>query len=131
VRRFAGRWRREQRGAGGTALVPLVVPPGDAYQFDGSHELALLGGLPVTVKVAHARAFAFFGGACRRGICDTMSTAVDAVFLGKDRVFNRRFLQLCSHDLVEPPPVPPAPAASRFRRPQPRAFVRKRAPAAR
>ena len=31
-----------------------------------------------------------------------MSTAVDAVFLGKDRAFNRRFLQLCSHYLVEP-----------------------------
>jgi hypothetical protein len=28
VRRFAGRWRREQRGAGGAALVPLVFPPG-------------------------------------------------------------------------------------------------------
>jgi hypothetical protein len=28
VRRFAGRWRREQRGAGGAAFVPLIFPPG-------------------------------------------------------------------------------------------------------
>jgi transposase len=30
-----------------------------------------------------------------------MKTAVDAVFLGKARQFNRRFEQLCSHYLVE------------------------------
>ena len=39
---------------------------------------------------AHARAFAFFGGVCTRGIYDNMTTAVDAVFLGKERKFNRR-----------------------------------------
>jgi transposase len=134
VRRFAGRWRREQRGAGGAAYVPLIFPPGDAYQFDWSHELVELGGMPMTVKVAHvrlchsrafylraypretqemvfdahARAFAFFGGTCRRGIYDNMSTAVDTVFLGKERLFNRRFLQLCSHYLVEPVACTPA-----------------------
>ena len=100
VRRFAGRWRREQRGAGGAAFVPLVFPPGDAYQFDWSHELVELGAMPMTVKVAHvrlchsrafylraypretqemvfdahARAFRFFGGTCRRGIYDNMSS---------------------------------------------------------
>ena len=31
-----------------------------------------------------------------------MKTAVDAVFVGKARQFNRRFAQLCSHYLVEP-----------------------------
>src|SRR5207248_1109488 len=40
---------------------------------------------------AHDRAFAFFKGTCTRGIYDNMKTAVDAVFLGKDRQFNRRF----------------------------------------
>ena len=30
----------------------------------------------------HARAFAFWGGACERGIYDNMKTAVDAVFVG-------------------------------------------------
>ena len=47
---------------------------------------------------AHERAFAFFKcacfkGACGRGIYDNMKTAVDAVFVGKGRQYNRRFLQ--------------------------------------
>src|SRR3712207_99651 len=51
---------------------------------------------------AHDRAFAFFRGACTRGIHDNMKTAVDAVFVGRERAYNRRFLQMCSHYLVEP-----------------------------
>ena len=51
---------------------------------------------------AHERAFRFFGGVCRRGIYDNMKTAVNAVFLGKKRDYNRRFLEMCSHHLVEP-----------------------------
>ena len=51
---------------------------------------------------AHDRAFAFFGGACARGIYDNMKTAVEAVFVGKDRQYNRRFMQMCSHYLVQP-----------------------------
>jgi transposase len=31
-----------------------------------------------------------------------MKTAVETIFVGKDRQFNRRFLQMCSHHLVEP-----------------------------
>jgi hypothetical protein len=57
---------------------------------------------------AHERAFGFFGGACCRGIYDNMSTAVDAVFVGKKRIFNRRFEQMCSHHLVEPIACTPA-----------------------
>jgi hypothetical protein len=34
---------------------------------------------------AHDRAFAFFGGACTRGIYDNMKTAVETVFVGKER----------------------------------------------
>ena len=56
----------------------------------------------------HARAFAFWGGACERGIYDNMKTAVDAVFVGKDRKFNRRFAQMCPHYLVEPTACTPA-----------------------
>jgi len=37
-----------------------------------------------------------------------MKTAVDAVFVGKERRFNRRFLQLMSHHLVEPVACTPA-----------------------
>ena len=51
---------------------------------------------------AHNRAFSFYGGTCRRGIYDNMSTAVTKVLEGKNRIFNRRFLQMCSHYLVEP-----------------------------
>jgi hypothetical protein len=29
-------------------------------------------------------------------------TAVKAVFTGKERQYNRRFLQMCSHYLVQP-----------------------------
>jgi hypothetical protein len=57
---------------------------------------------------AHDRAFAFFRGACERGIYDNMRTAVDAVFVGKERAFNRRFLQMASHFLVEPTACTPA-----------------------
>jgi transposase len=57
---------------------------------------------------AHARAFAFFGGVCTRRIYDNMTTAVDAVFLGKERKFNRRFLQMCNHYLFKPVACTPA-----------------------
>jgi transposase len=47
-------------------------------------------------------------GRRRRGIYDNMKTAVDTVFLGKDRRFNRRFTQMCGHYLVEPVACTPA-----------------------
>ena len=37
-----------------------------------------------------------------------MKTAVETVFVGKDRLYNRRFLQMCSHYLVEPVACTPA-----------------------
>ena len=37
-----------------------------------------------------------------------MKTAVEAVFIGKDRKFNRRFEQLMSHHLIEPTACTPA-----------------------
>jgi len=128
VRRYAARWRREQSAMTATAFVPLSFAPGEAYQFDWSHEVVVIDGVTTTVKVAHMRlchsrmpfvraypretqemvfdahdrAFAFFKGACTRGIYDNMKTAVDAVFVGKERAYNRRFLQMCGHYLVEP-----------------------------
>lgn len=51
---------------------------------------------------AHDEAFKFFGGCCVNGIYDNMTTAVDAVLSGKDRKFNKAFLQMCSHHLVAP-----------------------------
>jgi hypothetical protein len=57
---------------------------------------------------AHDRAFAFFKGTCTRGIYDNMKTAVEAIFIGKERHYNRRFLQMCSHYLVQPVACTPA-----------------------
>jgi transposase len=134
VRRYARRWAKERGQATAAAYVPLSFAPGEAFQFDWSHEVVLLSGVTVIVKVAHVRlchsrmlfvraypresqemvfdahdrAFALFRGTCRRGIYDNMKTAVDAVFVGKDRLYNRRFLQMCSHYLVEPVACTPA-----------------------
>ncbi len=57
---------------------------------------------------AHERAFVFFRGACSRGVYDNMKTAVETIFIGKDRRYNRRFLQIGSHPLVEPVACTPA-----------------------
>ena len=134
VRRYAGSWRKEHGAATAQAFVPLSFAPGEAYQFDWSHEIVLINGVTVTVKVAHVRlchsrmmfvraypretqemvfdahnrAFAFFKGACTRGIYDNMKTAVETIFVGKERAYNRRFVQLCGHYLVEPVACTPA-----------------------
>src|SRR5262249_48929497 len=51
---------------------------------------------------------ALFKGTCGRGIYDNMKTAVETIFLGKSRLYNRRFLQMCSHYLVDPVACTPA-----------------------
>jgi transposase len=134
VRRYAGAWAKRNASATASAFVPLTFAPGEAYQFDWSHEIVVLDGVTTIVKVAHVRlchsrmmfvraypretqemvfdaherAFAFFRGACGRGIYDNMKTAVETIFVGKDRQYNRRFLQMCSHHLVEPVACTPA-----------------------
>ena len=96
VRRYAADWSKAREVASKDAYVPLSFDPGEAYQFDWSHEIVVLDGVTTTVKVAHVRlcysrmpfvraypresqemvfdahdkAFAFFGGACARGIYD-------------------------------------------------------------
>jgi transposase len=57
---------------------------------------------------AHDKAFQFYGGVCRRGIYNNMKTAVEAIFVGKGRRYNGRFLQMCSHHLIEPVACTPA-----------------------
>jgi hypothetical protein len=49
VRRYARLWRRERSASTAEAYVPLSFAPGEAYQFDWSHEFVLING--VTVKV--------------------------------------------------------------------------------
>ena len=39
---------------------------------------------------AQDRAFALFEGECQRGIYDNMKTAVETIFVGKSRLYNRR-----------------------------------------
>ena len=134
VRRYARGWQRERSASTAEAYVPLSFAPGEAYQFDWSHEIVLINGVTVKVKVAHVRlchsrmpfvraypretqemvfdahdrAFAFFKGACTRGIYDNMKTAVETIFVGKDRLYNRRFLQMCGHYLIDPVACTPA-----------------------
>jgi transposase len=134
VRRYARRWAKERGHLTAAAFVPLSFAPGEAYQFDWSHEIVLLSGATVTVKVAHVRlchsrmlfvraypretqemvfdahdwAFALFKGTCVRGIYDNMKTAVETIFVGKERLYNRRFQQMCSHYLIDPVACTPA-----------------------
>jgi transposase len=135
VQRFVKRWKSSKHGPKITeAFVPLVFQPGDACQFDWSQEQVELGGVLQTIKVAHfrlaysrqmfvvaypremqemvldahSRAFAFFGGVPARLIYDNLKTVVDAVFVGKERQFNRRFLTLANHYLFEPVACTPA-----------------------
>ena len=117
-----------------TAFIPQSFASGEAYQFDWSHEHVELGGIEQVVKVAHvrlchsrafflaaypresqemvfdshARAFEFFGGVPRRGIYDNLKPAVDAIFVGRARRYNRRFLVMCNHYLIEPTACTPA-----------------------
>ena len=42
-----------------------------------------------------------------------MKTAVETVFIGKDRQFNRRFVRMCGHYLVEPTACTPGSAWGR------------------
>jgi transposase len=134
VRRYARGWQRDRASTSVDGYVPLSFAPGEAYQFDWSHEIVLINGTTVTVKVAHVRlchsrmlfvraypretqemvfdahdrAFAFFKGACTRGIYDNMKTAVETIFVGRERAYNRRFQQMCSHYLVDPVACTPA-----------------------
>ena len=55
VRRYARRWSKERGQSTAAAYVPLSFAPGEAYQFDWSHEVVLLSGVTVIVKVAHVR----------------------------------------------------------------------------
>lgn len=134
VKRFVRRWRDRGEGKPVTAFIPQLFDPGESFQFDWSYELVELGSEPVRVRVAHfrlsysrmpfcaaytreslemvldahVRAFEFFGGSCRKGIYDNLKTVVSKVLTGKDRTFNRRFLNLASHYLFEPVACTPA-----------------------
>ena len=50
VRRYAASWRRRENGATASAFVPLSFAPGEAFQFDWSHEIVLLNGVTTIVQ---------------------------------------------------------------------------------
>ena len=129
VRRYARAWRRRWRLLSQSqAFVPLSFDPGEAYQFDWSHEYARLSGVTTKVKAAHMRlcysrmqlvqifpresqemvfeaherAFRFFGGVCRRGIYDKHEDGGEHGVRGQEADYNRRFQEMFSHHLVEP-----------------------------
>jgi len=133
VQRFVRQWNLVA-GKVSLAFVPLCFAPGEAYQFDWSQEKVEFAGVVHIIKVghfrlcysrltfviayhretqdmlfdAHAEAFLFFNGIPLRGIYDNMKTAVDTVFIGKERKFNTRFIQMLSHYLVEATACTPA-----------------------
>ena len=55
LRRYARRWAKQHGQATAAAYVPLSFAPGEAYQFDWSHEVVLLSGVTVIVKVARVQ----------------------------------------------------------------------------
>ena len=133
VRRYVMRLKGTCGGLG-RGYVPLEFDAGDALQFDWSHEVVVLGGIEQKIRVAHFRlchsrkpfivaylresqemvldafnrAFAFYGGVCRRVIIDNPKTMVAFIGRGKERVFHPRFLALMSHYAVEPVACTPA-----------------------
>ncbi|MGS0639530.1 IS21 family transposase, partial [Citrobacter sp. VF227] len=130
---FIRAWRGGQ-GKASQAFVPLTFALGEAFQFDWSEEGLLVGGIYRRMQVAHlklcasrafwlvaypsqghemlfdahTRSFGSLGGVPRRGIYDNMKTAVETIFVGRERAYNRRFLQMCSHYLVDPVACTPA-----------------------
>lgn len=127
IQRFVKSWKLENKGSC-KGYIPQYFSPGEAYQFDWSEEVVEIGKVVQKIKVAqfrlsysrkfflvaytretqemlfdaHNLAFTFFEGLTLRGIYDNMKTAVDSIFSGKQRVFNRRFLSLMDHYLIEP-----------------------------
>ena len=55
MHRFVKSWRDERVRVPVHAHVPMSFAPGEAYQFDWSHETITLQNLPLTVKAAHVK----------------------------------------------------------------------------
>ena len=109
--------QRELKTCGRGVFAPLAFLPGEAFQFDGSEDWAIIGGERTKLQVAHFKlshsrafilraypqqthemlfdahnhAFRVLAGVPRRGIYDNMRTAVDKIGRGKERQVNARF----------------------------------------
>jgi len=128
VRRYIKIWNGEQGTGLKNAYIPQQFEKGEAFQFDWSQETIELGGVVRKIEVAqfclcysrmkfcmafereelpmvmeaHIQAHGFFGGLCERGIYDNPKTIVQSIGKGKEREYNRKFMQLASHYLFEP-----------------------------
>ena len=88
--RRAGAWTTQAApGDGGMAFVPLMFAPGEAFQFDFSHEDVEIGGQPMRVKVAHVRLCASRAIYVRAYPRETQEMVFDAHAAGL-RVLRRR-----------------------------------------
>jgi transposase len=136
VAAFARDWKaarqQEQKTCGRGVFAPLAFLPGEAFQFDWSEDWAIIAGERTKLQVAHFKlsyspafilraypqqthemlfdahnhAFRVLGGVPRRGIYDSMRTAVDKVGRGKERQVNARFSAMASHsDAWHSPPA--------------------------
>lgn len=128
VQKYVQNWKKNISTGVSGVYIPLEFDAADAYQFDWSHERVIINGISYKLMIAHFKlcysrkiyviayfnetqdmlfdahdkAFNYFGGLTHRGIYDNMSTAVDLVFMDKRRTFNRRFLYLMNHYMIEP-----------------------------
>lgn len=130
VQRYVRHWKQKHASSPAVkqAFIPLAFPPGETCQFGWSQETVGLGGVAQTIKVAHFRlahsrkmfvvaypraqqemvlgahikAFGYFGGVPRRMVYDNLKAVADAIFVGKERRFNARFLSMANHYLFEP-----------------------------
>jgi len=128
VRRYIKSWKEEHSTGIKNAYIPQEFVKGEAFQFDWSQETVELGGVTRKIEVAqfclcysrmpfcvafereelpmvieaHIQAHDFFGGLCGRGIYDNPKTIVQSIGKGKEREYNRKFMQLASHYLFEP-----------------------------
>ena len=109
-------------------FIPLAFSPGEAYQFDWGEVKAVLDGQLTTLNLGalqlcfsrssyarayrsqkqellfdvHRRAFEYFGGVCRRGIYDNLTTAVKQLLRGNHRNLQERFVEFSSLYLFDP-----------------------------
>lgn len=134
VRRYIKKWRVENGKAKQEGFIPLQYEPGQCYQFDWSTETLIINGVPMKLHLAHMilsysnmpfmrlylresqemvisaheEAFKFYGGSCKEGKYDNMSTAVAKVLPGKKRQLTRLFEEMCGYYLVKPVMCNPA-----------------------
>ncbi len=131
---FIRKYRAQHPASETSVFIPQNFPAGDAYQFDWSTETVRLGGKEQRVQVAHFRlchsraffirayfrqklemlidvhnrAFSFWNGVPQRGIYDNMKSVVVRIGQGKERVFNKHFLVMMNHFVIEPVACTPA-----------------------